>query len=196
MNWAHLRRLAIGVGFFITFASFVVNAEEIKWSVPSGEAVYNYGNTIYMGDVTTGQASAFLASKSAYINILADSIITKLFSNEGVYCNLTKASHLINDQVLPFSFNSTKTILRDESDARNKFSFAIDGKIKLIVNLTSWASIYAGYRALSITGLALAYDKIDFQTVPTLFSTAEGLGVQSNKNVLYHGPFVEVKFRW
>jgi len=196
VNWAHLGRLAIAASFFITFTSFVVNAEEIRWSAPSGKAVYKYGNTIYMGDVSTSHASAFLAGKSAYVNILGDSIIPKFFSNKGVYYNLAKASYPMTDQVHPFSFNSTKPMLLDESNPRNKFSFAIDGKIKLIVNLTSWASLYVGYQALSITGLALAYDQLYFQTAPPLFSTAEGLGVQSKKNVVYHGPFAEVKFRW
>ena len=197
MKWTDLGRLAIVAGFFITLTSFVVNGEEKKWSAPSGKAVYEYGHTIYMGDVSTSRASAYLAGKSAYVEILAHSIITKFFNNESVYYNLRKASHPMTDQVHPFSFNSTKPMLRDESDVRNKFSFAIDGnKIKLIVNLTSCTSLYAGYQALSITGLGHAYDQLCFQTVPPLFSPTEGLGVLSNKNVLYHGPFVEAKFRW
>jgi hypothetical protein len=102
----------------------------------------------------------------------------------------------MTEQVRPFSFNSMKPMIQDELDTRNKFSFAIDDKIKLIVNLTSQVSIYAGYQVSYITGLALASDQLNFQTVPPLFSPAEGLGVQLNKNFLYHGPSVEVMFRW
>ncbi len=196
MNWAYWGRLAIAVGFFITFSSFIANAEEIKGSAPSSQVVYNYGHTIYMGGLNVSRAIVFLADKSAYIKTLADTIVTKSFNNVGVYCNLAKASHPMAEQVHPFSFNSTKPMIQEESDTGNKYSFAIDDKIKLIVNLTSQVSIYAGYQVSYITGLALASDKLNFQTVPPLFSPAEGLGVQLNKYFLNHGPSVEVKFRW
>ncbi|MGD0917557.1 MAG: hypothetical protein ABSB22_13975 [Thermodesulfobacteriota bacterium] len=196
MNWAYLGRLAIAAGFFITFSSFIANAEEIKGSAPSSQVVYNYGHTIYMGGLNVSQAFAFLADKSAYIKTLADSIVTKSFNNVGVYYNLAKASHPMTEQVRPSSFNSTKPMIQDESDTRNKFSFAIDDKIKLIVNLTSQVSIYAGYQVSYITGLALASDQLNFQTVPPLSSPAESLGVQLNKKFLYHGPSIELMFRW
>ena len=199
MNWAYRGRLAIAAGFFITFSSFIANAEEIKGSAPSNQVVYNYGHTIYMGGLNVSRAFAFLADKSTYIKTLADSIVTNSFNNVGVYYNLEKASHPMTKQVRPFSFNSTKPMIQDESDTRNKFSFAIDdkiNKIKLIVNLTSQVSIYAGYQASYITGLALASDQLNFQPVSPLFSPTEGLDVQSKKNFLNHGPSVELMFRW
>ena len=196
MNWAYLGRLTIAAGFFITFSPFIANAEEIKGSAPSSQVVYNYGHTIYMGGLNVSRAIVFLADKSAYIKTLADSIVTKSFNNVGVYCNLAKASYPMTEQVSPFSFNSTKPMIQEGSDTGNKYSFAIDDKIKLIVNLTSQVSIYAGYQVSYITGLALASDQLNFQTVPPLFSPAEGLGVQLNKYFLNHGPSVEVMFRW
>jgi len=100
-------------------------------------------------------------SKSAHINTLSDSSIMKLFSGEGF------------------------PILRDESDARNRFSFAIDinGKINLIANLTSRACLYVGYR--------VEHGQTDFQPASPAFFAA-----QPNKNALYHGPFFDLKLRW
>ena len=196
MNWAYSGRLAIAAGFFITFSSFIANAEEIKGSAHSSQVVFNYEHTIYMGGLNVSRAFAFLADKSAYIKTLADSIVMKPFNNVGLYYNLAKASHPMTEQVRPFPFKSTKSMIQDESDTYNKFSFAIDDKIKLIVNLTSQVSIYAGYQVSYITGLALASDQINFQTVPPLFSPVEGLGVQLNKKSLYHRPSIEVMFRW
>jgi hypothetical protein len=149
-----------------------------------------------MGGLDVSRAFAFLADKSAYIRTLADSIVTKSFDNVGVYYNLAKTSHPMTEQICPFSFNSTKPMIQNESDTRNKFSFAIDDKIKLIVNLTSQVSIYADYQVSYITGLVLASDQLNFQTVPPLFSLAEGLGVQLNKKTLYHGPSFKLMFRW
>jgi hypothetical protein len=126
VNWAYLGRLAIAAGFFITFSSFIANAEEIKGSTPSGQVVYNYGHTIYMGSLNVSRAIGFLADKSSYVKTLADNIVTKSFNNLGVYYNLSKPSHPMIEQVSPFSFNSTNPMLQDEPHTRKKFSFAID----------------------------------------------------------------------
>lgn len=121
MNRAYLGRLAIAAGFLITFFSFIANAEEIKGSAPSGQVVYNYGNTIYMGGPNVSRAFGFLADKGAYIKTLADNIVTKSFNNVGVYYNLSKPSHPMIEQVSPFSFNSTNPMLQDESHTRKSF---------------------------------------------------------------------------
>ena len=196
MNWAHLTRLAIAASFFITCASFSVNAEEVKSSPPFGQAVYSYGRTLHVGELNANRIFAFLVDTSGYVKTLTDSIVTKSFSNVVVYYNPAKTSQPVTDQVLPFLLNSANHMFRDESDRHKKFSFAIEDKIKLIVNLRSWVSLYAGYQASYLPGLAHASDQLNSQTVPPLISQAEGLDVRLHKNVLYHGPFVELKFRW
>lgn len=108
----------------------------------------------------------------------------------GAAAFLHNSARVRNDVFDPDASQAT----RHAVDQRSGFSFLGEIGLTGSYSVEHWLKIYAGYRALFITGVATGAHNLDFNSSPA--GITQTIRAENGANVVYHGGVVGLKIIW
>jgi hypothetical protein len=100
---------------------------------------------------------------------------------------LHNSARVTNDVFDPSDSRATRHV----TDRRSGFSFLGEVGVTGSYSVEHFLKIFAGYRALFLTGVATAAHNLDFNSSPA--GITQSIHAERGANVIYHGGVVGVK---